>query len=514
MKTVRTALSAGGALALAAAVVLPGSAFAAPVNWKPPTQAWEQKSYNEGITISVSGSPTFSAMHPEYDAMPSGDGSVRVALGDGAQFEYDFVVTNTSDEVQDINAGLNVREGSTVVWGDGSEVVYSDGVSYTDVRGEDLAPGASFTVSVSGTVDEGGYGIASLSAYTDTWSDYSYMDIADHEPVEETKAQTFTAVPASGSTVIPGQTISYEIDLGQTSYTDWDETVVKQSPWSSYVYLSEAFPYLDIDEDSILVNGQTPPAANRSAWSEEVFVSPTDAGFQTFSGDDQIDSSDPEYVITFDGTVRADVSAGDVISVGSSSLYLTLRQNDVSLRSLPINRGLEEQWGCTPGGAFSEEGTCYVEHVVAIPVTPPAPTFTPSETCDVEGVVTLPEVEGLTYAQTREGQTITVTASADEGTILAEGAVTSWTFEVPAVDPCPSGGDDTDSETETPTVPSDNNDGGSTSGTDSKPSWTGPAEGDTLAYTGSGTPLLAIGAGVLALLSGVAALAMRRRVSA
>lgn len=72
-------------------------------------------------------------------------------------------------------------------------------------------------------------------------------------------------------------------------------------------------------------------------------------------------------------------------------------------------------------------------------VTPAAPTFVPAESCGVEGTVTIPDTEGVSYETRRDGRWITVIATADNGFVLAEGARDQWQFEIPAIVPCPTG---------------------------------------------------------------------------
>ncbi|MHA3724217.1 LPXTG cell wall anchor domain-containing protein [Leucobacter sp. HY1910] len=70
-------------------------------------------------------------------------------------------------------------------------------------------------------------------------------------------------------------------------------------------------------------------------------------------------------------------------------------------------------------------------------ITPVAPTLKPADTCSVEGTVVIPKTEGIKYTETRDGRTVTVTAAAEPGFVLAEGATAKWTLEIPEVEPCP-----------------------------------------------------------------------------
>ncbi|WP_370655289.1 hypothetical protein [Microbacterium terrisoli] len=61
-------------------------------------------------------------------------------------------------------------------------------------------------------------------------------------------------------------------------------------------------------------------------------------------------------------------------------------------------------------------------------VTPSAPELIPADECDVEATVSTLETEGVVHEQTRDGDTITVTATADDGYVIEEGAQTEWTI--------------------------------------------------------------------------------------
>lgn len=77
---------------------------------------------------------------------------------------------------------------------------------------------------------------------------------------------------------------------------------------------------------------------------------------------------------------------------------------------------------------------------------PEVPVLVPAEQCGIEATVAVPEAEGVLYEQTREENSVTVTAAALEGYVLPDEAVTEWTFDVAAV-PCPVD----EEETEEPT---------------------------------------------------------------
>lgn len=68
----------------------------------------------------------------------------------------------------------------------------------------------------------------------------------------------------------------------------------------------------------------------------------------------------------------------------------------------------------------------------AIVVTPAAPTSVAQ--CAAEPIVTIPSQEGVAYAQTRDGDVLTVTASALPGYVVAEGAQTVFPLDVAATE--------------------------------------------------------------------------------
>lgn len=74
-------------------------------------------------------------------------------------------------------------------------------------------------------------------------------------------------------------------------------------------------------------------------------------------------------------------------------------------------------------------------------VTPAAPTLVDAPSCGVEPTVNVTPTDGVTYTQTRDGNIITVTATANStpapGYVIAPGAETTWSFDVtPEICPC------------------------------------------------------------------------------
>lgn len=69
--------------------------------------------------------------------------------------------------------------------------------------------------------------------------------------------------------------------------------------------------------------------------------------------------------------------------------------------------------------------------------TPSSPAYAPSNECDVEPEVTIPGTSGVTYSEERNGDTLTVSASANPGYVFPAGATTVWSFDM-SVEACPA----------------------------------------------------------------------------
>ena len=89
--------------------------------------------------------------------------------------------------------------------------------------------------------------------------------------------------------------------------------------------------------------------------------------------------------------------------------------------------------GTPPSGTpvTSTPSTVTVTGEPPITVVPDAPVL--EQTCNAESVVVIPEMTGVIYTTTRDGSTVTVTATAADGYVLAPDAVVSWTFDVTAL---------------------------------------------------------------------------------
>ena len=95
---------------------------------------------------------------------------------------------------------------------------------------------------------------------------------------------------------------------------------------------------------------------------------------------------------------------------------------------------------CAPGASDPDQDPAPAPESPEAPVTPPAetpgtpvmpvaPTLEEAD-CGVEKSLSLPMIEGVDYAETRDGNVITVTAIATDGHVLSEGVETTWTFDV------------------------------------------------------------------------------------
>lgn len=94
--------------------------------------------------------------------------------------------------------------------------------------------------------------------------------------------------------------------------------------------------------------------------------------------------------------------------------------------------GAASEWVLT----VEEAASCPLPPTDAV-VLPIGPELDPSDVCGVGGTVSLPQTRGVLYSQTREGQTVTVVATAVTGYSLEEGATTEWKITIPDVVDCP-----------------------------------------------------------------------------
>jgi hypothetical protein len=116
------------------------------------------------------------------------------------------------------------------------------------------------------------------------------------------------------------------------------------------------------------------------------------------------------------------------------------------LKSALVNDVWEDP---TPGAAYGTASGQDISHVIVCTrpaggpgetVEPVEPTYVdPSCANDNVAAVTLPQTEGVDYAIDGDeipGGTVTITATAQDGYVLADGAVTSWTYTFPAAEDC------------------------------------------------------------------------------
>lgn len=113
-------------------------------------------------------------------------------------------------------------------------------------------------------------------------------------------------------------------------------------------------------------------------------------------------------------------------------VYTETREGDI----VTVTASAVDGFALMPGAESSWEITIPAAEPCDVEVTPVAPVFNPAETCGVEGDVKIAETEGIVYTEAREGDVVTVTATAIDGYVLTEGAEVSWVFEIPAVTQC------------------------------------------------------------------------------
>ncbi|TDP92396.1 hypothetical protein EDF62_1603 [Leucobacter luti] len=224
---------------------------------------------------------------------------------------------------------------------------------------------------------------------------------------------TITSEPVEGGTLLPNGQVRYLVTLTNSSaatLTPVGATSMAVTPTFGEV--------TDVKASQGMVNSFSGEGGSDIVWDTEAVK--------------------PGATITLSFTVGAAVEApGDEITATVSSMS-HLNGTDISVQSncpveyIPLRFSLSDE----PLQAGSE--ACVNVLAVSEPVvyvTPLPPTLVPGETCDIEGSVDIPTMDGVTYSQTRSGDTITVTAVTDAGMEISEGAAHKWTFNVSAV-PC------------------------------------------------------------------------------
>lgn len=154
---------------------------------------------------------------------------------------------------------------------------------------------------------------------------------------------------------------------------------------------------------------------------------------------------DPSFVIGFEAEISTTSGGSPVLVFGSNPttgmahfepgpyydtivLNVTFGDGDVTVRSFAALVGTCGGVGVTVGGSVDPE---------PVVVTPLPPTLVDPQVCGVAFAVAVPSVEGVVYSQDQFATIVTITATAADGYALADGAETSWSFDVAAVD-CPS----------------------------------------------------------------------------
>lgn len=153
----------------------------------------------------------------------------------------------------------------------------------------------------------------------------------------------------------------------------------------------------------------------------------------------------PKPLTSFDNDNSGLTSEGDAWYYSYNNESWELAGNPgVPLTSLNGSRGIDvngngwlysisgtiRNW--TPyGHPESTDPQCHI-----ITVNPLPPELIPAERCGVDKTVDIPEVEGVEYSESREGNTVIVRAAPGEGFVFPESVETMWTFDV-SPEECP-----------------------------------------------------------------------------
>ncbi|MFV0427478.1 MAG: hypothetical protein ACK5KU_10670 [Beutenbergiaceae bacterium] len=136
------------------------------------------------------------------------------------------------------------------------------------------------------------------------------------------------------------------------------------------------------------------------------------------------------------------------------------------------------------------DGAGYYHHL--LPVVPAAPTLVLPTECAVEATVSVPEVTGVSYTSARTGAVLRVVATPLAGYTFPPGTTSEWSFDIPAVQSCPT---DPATTSSAPPVPA-------------------ASTPERIADTGltPATPILS-GLGFALILAGILVLAVRRQLA-
>ncbi|MGF3056831.1 InlB B-repeat-containing protein [Microbacterium sp. YY-01] len=362
---------------------------------------------DEPITGSVEvGEPfTITAINPGFEYTLEGiihedgtsEGFILAELGfcGASLMEWSTVNDDVPDpEPTEVTAVEPEREGNTIT------IPVVEGITYVDDAGEELTGDIVLTegqtLTVTATADEG----YELAPGTTVW-EYTYeSQVIEVTAVEPDFEDNIVSIP-----VVEG--VTYVDDAGE-----------------------------ELTGDIVLTEGQT-----------LVVFATADEGYELAPGATEwtytYESTDPELIEVdavepgFEDNV---VSIPEVEGVIYSDADGDILTGDIELtegQTLTVNATADEGYELAPG-ATSWEYTYEPADPEVIEVEAVEPTRT-------DNTVTIPVVEGVTYVDGNgdvltgdieliEGQTLIVTATADEGYELAPGA-TSWEYTYEPADP-------------------------------------------------------------------------------
>lgn len=124
------------------------------------------------------------------------------------------------------------------------------------------------------------------------------------------------------------------------------------------------------------------------------------------------------------GTVEAAVQDKDktlAFTLGVEHHYASENSSAWSMRNVMLGRDIA-------GGEGGGGGQLVLTE---------APFAVSAEGCGTEATVELPLTQGVTYTPVRTGNTVVVTATANEGYEIDPSSTTAWTFTIPAIVECP-----------------------------------------------------------------------------
>lgn len=167
-------------------------------------------------------------------------------------------------------------------------------------------------------------------------------------------------------------------------------------------------------------------AAGTYVWQEKANVVFELNGGEWAQGDEPSTVTGVGDLLTYSAPVREDyVFDGWIVSY-DDTLGDSQRSGDAAVRA---------------GGEMmiTQSGTTTFNANWKKVAKPEAPTVKAADKCGVDGTVVIPTVEGIEYSQIKDGTKVTVTASAADGYVLADDAVTEWMLDIKG-EACPGAG--------------------------------------------------------------------------